>query len=460
VQSQPLESLPEIIRSLDGELCEALDRYHKALKADKKKPRYFTVSYSFAQSMFIDGKPSTDMSWQELLPKGLTFPLGLILRGYVETTDYIFGAGAPRWAVPQAILKPGGFIGHFEFMDWVTNRSTPAIPDWTMTAGAASISGAFSTDNDAFAKHLRRKLGSYKVNEHAIKNESSLVKQLMLIEGVGKRFEQWTTGVMYFPRDWLQPLCEGSVNKRIHAAGQDLRRILSERAWGAASRIRPAATSIAPAFFGGRASKDGRFTRPEVHERQRAIHIFTSLYDLYSGRRPMFVPERQNGAWGPIGDICEILKGYRDDENPFVLRPEYINDASTKAVAFMPVENIASDLVEGGGAHERALLNTLNVIDAAARLDEGAQAGVLGQFSKMIEALAVRLPASRGANRTRGGSIVASDVLRNLDKGVRFVAMKEGLFFSPHDITLDKPGAEFFKTCVRFAIPSRGGLSQ
>jgi hypothetical protein len=458
VQLRPLKSLLKTILSLDKEFAEALDRYHKALGgAPGEKSGCFTESYSFAQPMFIDGKPSTDIPWQQLVPEGLTFPLGLILGGYVEVTDYIFGAGAPRWAVPQAILKPGNFIGHFEFMDWVTKRSAAAIPDWTITAGAASISGPFRTDNDAFAKHLRRKFGSHKVNEPAIKNESSLVKQLMLIDIIEQRFGQWATDVMYFPRDWLEPLREGSANKRIQATAWELRRILSERAWGAASRIRPGATSIAPFFFGRRASKDGKFTRPEVRERQQAIHIFTSLYDLYSGRRPMFVPERQNGAWGPIGEICEILKGYRDDENPFVLRPEYLSDTSKKEVAFMPVENIASDLVKGGRAHERALLNTLNVIDTAAR---HAQAGsMLSQFNKMIEALAVRLPASRAANRTRDGSIVASDVVRNFDKdnkdkGVTFVAIKEGHFFGPYDITLDKPGAEFFKTCIRFAISS------
>jgi hypothetical protein len=452
-----LEPLLVKIRSLDRQLGEAIERYHAALVKRLPRPGYAVESYPFGQPMFVEGKPSGGSTSHALWPSqwtegGTAFPLGIIVNGYAEITDYIFGAGSPRLA-PHAILKPGSFIGLFEFMDRITEGEISGVPDWTITAGTASLCCAFNTSNDAFAKHLRRRFRSQEVNEHAIKNEDSLLQQLMHVEDIKKRFSEWTTDVMYFGDDWFNPLLENDVGDPIRSAGLDLIRILSQRAWYASSRIRPSASSIAPFFFGGRANGGTKFTRPELHERQRAIHIFTSLYDLYSSRRPMFVPERRNGPWGPIGEICETLQGY--DEDPFVLRPEYLTDALPDSVAFMPVENVAPDLVESGGAHERAVMNALNAIDAAARLDEKTEGrSILTEFGNMIEALSVRLPAGKEGGRTRSASVITRDVIRNPQKGVRYSVMEEGVFFAPYDIKLERPGAEFFKTCIRFAIPS------
>ena len=456
VQLQPhLEPLLIKICSLDRQLGEAIERYHAALVKRSPAPGYVVESYPFGQPMFVEGKPVGVSTSHDLLSSrwdGSAFPLGIIVNGYAETTDYIFGAGSPRLA-PHAVLKPGSFIWLFEFMDRITEGKISGVPDWTITAGTASLCCAFNTSNDAFAKHLRRRFRPQEVNEHAIKNEDSLLQQLMHVEDLKKRFSQWTTDVMYFRDDWFSPLLENDVGDPIRSTGLDLIRILGQRAWQASSRIRPSSSSIAPFFFGGRANGGTKFTRPELHERQRAIHIFTSLYDLYSSRRPMFVPERRNGPWGPIGEICETLQGY--DEHPFVLRPEYLSDALPDSVAFMPVENVAPDLVESGGAHERAVMNALNAIDAAARLDEKTEGrSILTKFGNMIEALSVRLPAGKEGGRTRSASVVARDIVRNPQKGVRYSVMEEGVFFAPYDIKLERPGAEFFKTCIRFAIPA------
>jgi hypothetical protein len=276
----------------------------------------------------------------------------------------------------------------------------------------------------------------------------------MDIQDIKDVFSRWTTDVVYLATDWFQPLFENEVDVHVRSTGLELIHILKDRAWHTAARIRPAASGIAPFFFGGRANGSSKFTRPELHERQRAIHIFMSLYDLYSGRRPMFVPEQRDGPWGPIGEICRaVLKGYSNDDEPFVLRPEYLPDALPKAVSYMPIENIASDLVESGGAHERAFMNVLNVIDAASRLDEQTDGrSILSEFGNMIEALSVRLPAGKETGGARSASVATYDVLRNPSKGVKFLPMEEGAFFEPYDIKLDKPGAEFFKTCIRFSL--------
>jgi hypothetical protein len=453
-----LESLLEKICDLDRPLGEAIQLYHEALGRRVPKPCYVVESYLFGQPMFVEGKPTNGRGFQDLLPSrfgAFAFPLGIIVKGYAEIADYVFGAGAPRLA-PHAILKPGNFIGLFEFMDWITRSNPSGVPDWTITAGAASIRCAFGTNNDAFAKHLRRQFRSQEVNEHTIKSEVFLLKQLMGVQGIKSHFSEWTTDVMYFGDDWFRPLLESDINDPLRAPGFELIRILGQRAWRASSRIRPSASSIAPFFFGGRANGLTRYSRPELHERQRAIHVFASLYDLYTGRRPMFVPERENGPWGPVGNICaKILKGYKNNEYPFVLRPEYLTEARPSSVAFMPVEDIGSDLVESGGAHERALMNVLNVIDAASRLDEQTEGrSILSEFENMVKGLSVRLPAGKEGGQSSRTSVITRDVIRNEHRGISLVPMREGEFFAPYDIKLEKPGSEFFKTCIRFAAPS------
>jgi hypothetical protein len=474
--SRSLETLLKEICSLDPALGEAFQRYYDVLVEAVPKPYYVVKTYSFGQAMFVEGKPQTSedkpttseekppasddepptSAPAQGAPSTSTFPLGIILKGYVEITDYTHGAGPPRQPAPHAVLKPGEFIGIFEFMDWITGGAAGGVPDWTITAGAANIRCPFNTSNKTFARHLRGKFGSQEVNEHTIKNENSFLKQLMAVPSIKSEFDNWTTEVMYFGDDWVRPLLKVDENDLIRSAALELRRIMGERAWRASSRIRPSASNIAPFFFGGPENKGAKISRPELHERQRAIHVFTSLYDLYSGRRPMFIPETKDekDKWGPMGYICTIvLKGYKKEERPFVLRPEYLNKTLPNAVAFMPVENIASALVEGSGAHAGALMDTLNVIDAAARFDEkmGSHT-VVKEFKRMIESLSVRLPAGKEGSRAQSTSIITRKVTRNQHKGVRFAVIDESAFFEPYDIKLDKPGAEFFKTCIRFQI--------
>src|SRR5262249_15588439 len=150
--------------------------------------------------------------------------------GYVEVTDFPFGAGAPAIA-PQAILKPGEFIGLFEFMDWITDHESRGIPDWTVTAGTASLRCAFNTRNDAFAKHLRRLFRPQEINEHIIKNSKSFLSQLMEVERIRDLFDQWTTDVLYFGPDWFRPLREVEPNRAVRSAGLELISVLSQRAW-------------------------------------------------------------------------------------------------------------------------------------------------------------------------------------------------------------------------------------
>jgi hypothetical protein len=457
ISELPFERLLTKVRTIDRQAVDAILRYHAAISMQMPMPSYTIESYPFGQPMFVEGRSSSTRILQAFPSsdrEAPSFPLGLILSGYVEITDYAFGAGAPRLA-PYAVLKPGNFIGLFEFMDWIANGKASGVPDWTITAGSASICCAFGTSNDAFAKHIRRQFASGEVNEHAIRSSDSFLGQLTDIASLRSKFKEYSTEILYFGHNWFQPFLKESVDDTTRSAGRELIRVLGDQAWRAASRIRPSASSIAPFFFGGRTNGQVKLSRPELHDRQRAIHIFTALYDVYSGRRPMFIPERQDGPWGPIGQICtNVLRGYKGEQTPFVLRPEYVTDIPN-AVAYMPVENIASDLIESGSAHERALAVALNVIDSAARLD-GMAGGrsILGEFGNMVEALSVRLPARKDGGRLGNSSVVVRDVVRNAPKGVKFVPMEEGRFFAPYDVTLEKPGGEFFKTCIRFAIPS------
>jgi hypothetical protein len=230
--------------------------------------------------------------------------------------------------------------------------------------------------------------------------------------------------------------------------------IIGRRTWRALARIRPPASRAAEFFFRSGPGGMGRFTRPEQNERLRAINVFNSLYDMFSGRRPMFVAERRNGPWGPMAEICGALRGYNDDENPFILRPDYLSDAE-HPIGFMPVESIGSDLVEGGGAHESALTDALHSIDDAAREAAIEGRSILEEYDKIIRALSVRLPAEkpvRSSAEKKGDQAIGiktCDVRRNLKGIIELPPMQDPQQFFEPEIRLSKPGAEFFKTCIR-----------
>jgi hypothetical protein len=95
--------------------------------------------------------------------------------------------------------------------------------------------------------------------------------------------------------------------------------LISRRTWLASARIRPQVSRAAEFFFNGSGGRDKKFSRPEQRRRSRAINIFNTLYDLFWGRRPMFIPETKDGDWGPIAQICKVLSGYTKDTEPFVL---------------------------------------------------------------------------------------------------------------------------------------------
>jgi hypothetical protein len=434
----------ELDRDLDDglHLGDALERYRSALRM--QVPNLFCVidTYPFGQRMFDAGKPLRSKSSEKFeapLHQESGFPLGIILNGYAEVTAYVYGAGVPR-AASQAVLKPGGFIGSFEFMDWLAGVEPKGIPDWMITAGAASIRCAFSTNNNSFVKHLVRLFPDQRINGHAIRTTSPFLEQMKIIEPIQNYFEKFRTDVMYFGNNWFQPVQDDDA---IRAARSVLMEVIGRRTWRASARIMPPASRAAEFFFRSASGGIGKFTRPEQHERLRAINVFNSLYDLYSGRRPVFVPERRNGEWGPTQEICNALRGYNDDENPVILRPDYLS--GEHPVGFMPVESIGSDLVEGGGAHESALMNSLHTIDQAANAAAREGRSILEEYDKIIRALSVRLPAEK-KDQTMG--VKTCDVRRNPRGSVILAPMQEAQFFGP-DISLSRPGAEFFKTCIR-----------
>jgi hypothetical protein len=432
------------IRDLDRPLGDALDRYRSALRVQVPKPFCIIDSYPFGQRMFDAGKPlrsRPSAKFEPPLHQPSGYPLGIIIEGYAEVTAYVYGAGVPR-AASQAILKPGGFIGAFEFMDWLVNVGSKGIPDWMITAGSASIRCAFSTNNNSFVKNLVRLFPDQRINGHAIRTASPFLEQMKNIEHIHSYFEKFRTDVLYLGNNWFNPVHEDDA---IRSARFELMDIIGRRAWSALARIRPPASRAAEFFFRSNAGGIGKFTRPEQHERLRAINVFNSLYDLFSGRRPMFIPERDNGPWGPVAEICNALRGYNNDENPFILRPDYLSDEHP--IGFMPVESIGSDLVEGSGAHERALMDSLHTIDQAASAARREGRSILEEYDRIVRALSVRLPAEKKGDKTAG--VKTCDVRRSPKGSVILATMQEAQFFEPSHVRLSKPGAEFFKTCIR-----------
>jgi len=160
----------------------------------------------------------------------------------------------------------------------------------------------------------------------------------------------------------------------------------------------------------------------------------------------MFVAER---LAKPFGEICEFLEGYNDDKKPFVLRPCYLKDSRT-GIGFMPVDDIASALVEGSGAHHDALMASLNTIDHAARLVPMERPSTLHEFSQIIQALSVRLPPGKMDDKTKDAR--TWKLSQDPKEGVKSRNILEHEFFEPAGISLTKPSAEFFRTCIRFSL--------
>jgi hypothetical protein len=424
------------IRRPDKPLGDAIERYCSALSDRAAAPFYVTDSYSFGQQIFNAGKPLRSRSSEEFDPTllyGIGFPLGVIVKGYAEVTAYDYGAGEPP-DVPQAILGPGSFIGGFEFMDSLANVIPKVIPDWVVTAGV-SIRCPFRTDNDSFAQHVVRDYPE--VDRHAIRNTRPFSEQMKKIDHIQNCFDECKTDVIYFGRNWFQPV--DGEDTEICSARSELMDLISRRTWLASARIRPQVSRAAKFFFNGSGGQDKEFSRPEQRRRSRAINIFNTLYDLFCGRRPMFIPETEDGDWGPIAQICNVLSGYRKDTEPFVLRPDYLLNAAP-AIGFMPVKNIGSDLVKGGKSD---LQDSLRTIDQAAKVAAPEGGSILDEFDNIIRALSVRLPAEKGSNE----AFTEFDVIRDPRRVVKLVKMREKQFFGTS--APGGPGAEFFKTCIR-----------
>jgi hypothetical protein len=443
------------VRGISAELADALHRYRSAHVRQFKKPPFCVIdSYSFGQLIFNAGQPHRSEQSQIFEPALLYggdpkerhktgFPLGLLIEGNAEVTEFVYGAGAPR-GVPQALLQEGDFIGSFEFMDLISGSAPRAVPDWMMTAGASSIRCAFNTKNNSFPKHLAKKFVKEKINARAIKSANSFLEQLKKVDSIRTCFEKCKTKVIYFGTEWFPPLSNEQIDEDVRAARAALMDILVRRTWRASSRIRPSASRAAEFFF--KIPEGSKLSRPELHERQRAINIFGSLYDLLTGRRPMFVAER---LAEPFGEICKFLEGYNDDKDPFVLRPCYLKDSGS-GTGFMPVDDIASALVEGSGAHHDALMASLNTIDHAARLVPKERPSTLHEFSQIIQALSVRLPPGKMDDKAKDAR--TWKLSQDPKEGVKSRNISEHEFFEPAGINLTKPSAEFFRTCIRFSL--------
>jgi hypothetical protein len=448
------------IRHIDPKLADAFECYCFAFRDKLKKPPICVMdTYSFGQLMFDAGEPQRSEPSKRFEPIMLHggdpnaqheggYPLGIIIGGNAEVTDFVYGAGVPR-GVPQAILKPGDFVGSFEFMDQFSGSKPKVVPDWMITAGASNIRFASNTNNKSFAKHLVRNFSARKKPEQAIRTARPFLEQLKKVERISNCLQKCKTEIIYFGTDWFAPLSDDNVDKDLAAAGYALMQIIGSHAWRASARIRPSASRAAQFFFMGR-----KFSRPELHERQRAFNIFNSLYDLFTGRRPMFVPEREKE---PFREICEVLKGYNKDDNPFILRPDYPGETESR-IGFMPVEDIASDLVESSGAHQSALMGSLHTIDEAVKLVPKSRRSILHVFGAIIQALSVRAPAGTMDDEAKG--VMTYDIRQHPKDGIVLDDMSERQFFEAAGISLAKPGAQFFKTCIRLVaqpLPKKGG---
>jgi hypothetical protein len=76
--------------------------------------------------------------------------------------------------------------------------------------------------------------------------------------------------------------------------------------------------------------------------------------------------------------------------------------------------------------------------------------GALHDFSRIIEAISVRLPPGKTDSTTNSGR--TWKLFREPGHGVQSHNISDDEFFERTDIKLSRPNAEFFRTCIRFDL--------
>ncbi len=448
-----IDALLSEIGTWDLELSEVLQRYHSELISVVPDAPYLIEQYSFGSKVFDKGRPQRadkSTSFGQDYLHGINVPFGIILKGSAEITETLFGETS-QIGHPQAVLKPGEFVGLFEFTDKRTSLTPITIPDWTITAGSAGLKCPFDNTVDQFGAHLQRHFPG-EVNFPKIQHKS-FIEQILTIDSLRDGLRDWNLEVLYFSNQWFLPLDDHELldnprHEQLRHAAHELYRFLLERAWKAMARLRPASSNISQFF-----QPHGEVTRPKLHNIQMYIQFFSALYDLFSTRRPMFVPSCRNGVGGPLGFICEnVLNGYRQSKAHFLLRPDYLSPENP--IGFFPIDMLSTALVKSSEGYDHALRNALDAIgDAAHKESKSGGRSVLGVYDRMIPAMRIRVPRPGGRKRESGNggpATVTYSLTRKDDGGVKFTKIEEhGAFYAPDAVRTENPGDAFFKTCLR-----------
>ncbi len=162
------------------------NHHHKLIKA----------TYSFGDLIIKEGRLCLPIENDKLRAQlnYSAIPLSLLLNKSAEA--FIENDGVP---LPLNILKPGGFFGTFEAINFMMNKPSRYL--WNVSAGARSIFLLPKISNFSGIKRLRSHYNiGHNVQLTSLSNHWDLFRKITLKPHFA---EPWKSEVLFFPRQWF-----------------------------------------------------------------------------------------------------------------------------------------------------------------------------------------------------------------------------------------------------------------
>ena len=268
------------LRSVHERSAEAFnDLYVSIPQAEQSSLQVAIADYPYGEKIVDDGyaywPDRAEIPEQFIASAAL--PFGLILKNSCEASDFIFTADSLE-QFSSALLTPGGSVGLFEIADCLTEVPFPQKPDWHITAGAMLIYVLPNLATQQNRTIIERHLGET-VDFLRLKNCTSLIEQLFLLETFQRIRRNWTVRMLFFSRGWFTLLRRYTDLPAAHA----LREMLIDRAWKTFARVRKQKSNRLREHLNDAARGGGNQTQLA----ELAVTLLTCVDDILAGRLAM-----------------------------------------------------------------------------------------------------------------------------------------------------------------------------
>lgn len=428
--------------------CAVDDFYLSLTEDDRNTLRIAVAEYPYGDKIVDDGYPyfpgGTKIPEYFLASEYL--PFGFILENCCEVSNYIFTADSLE-QISDAILPVGGTIGLFEIADCLSNAPLRRKPDWHITAGATSIHVPLNFATQQNRNIIERRLGE-NVDFLNLRNASSAIEQLFALEKFNRIRCAWTVRVLFFSRSWFTLL----KNMYLPAANS-LRARLISRAWKSFVPLRKQKSNRLREYLND-AVKDGGNQRQLA---EPAASLLASIEEILIGRRPFFVPKRNDCSMGPFGAISEeLLKHFTQD--CWILAPEYISEQYE--VGYLRLDHASPTILNGPAkAIKDKVIEVMSILRAAAqaarrRRDGDHSSFDLRAYLDLLPHVMFQTPATRSKSVPAQGPSIYQIQMDDQLKRAAPLPMTQQQFYYPHFDVIPRERSAFFRNSLRLSMNS------